>query len=406
MSLNNVLDFFTAQDENSFPESSEDDCPPTQLVPEPEPLPPADLPGLTPLRTDGQIQGKLFALTYPKCDVSPSVALARILAKAELQSCGILRAVVCREDHADGTPHLHVSLAFRKALRYTRNKAIFWDFVAGQHGNYQRTRIEAKWLKYIIKGGMDRVVCYPDDFDPQVFVEAAAKKQSYNKEIVAKKILEGERDIGTLSKVHASFVMMNGNKIKSFISLCDDIDKENLSFSELPPLLPVATALLFNAFEHQIWDWLCRVKSGTFGWDTQHLRILGGTGIGKTRLARALRAFFRVYDIPYDRDWYDDYDAKEDMCIFDEYHSQLKVTSLNQFCDGTKLARRCTSTITHPRKPLLMLTNYSWETAYPNALGGNEGILATVTRRWWTLEVTPPNTLLHLCQFLEELVTE
>lgn len=375
-------------------------------IEEPPELVPAltDLPGTTPLSAT-RVQGKLFALTFPQCDVSPAVALAAIIAKPEVAACGIERLVVSQENK-DGHIHLHISIALSRSLRYSVNMAHWWDFVCGKHGNYQRTREEWKWVRYIIKDGLLNVKCHPDSFDPTLFVEAASKKQSYNKVIIAKKIVDGERDITQLVKSHAAFVMMNSAKVRSFISICDDADSATTdSLAELViPIPDVIATRFFNEYEVDVYNWLCSVKSGTFSHAVQHLRIVGSTGIGKTRLQSAVASYLRVYQVPYDGRWMDDFTGNHDLCVFDEFRSQWTIQRMNSFVDGAgvKLSRRGMAPFSHKRRlPCLMLTNYSWIESYPTALGTNADLLATVTRRWRDLVIPHPNTLLHLCSYLE-----
>lgn len=88
---------------------------------------------------------KNFLCTWPQNGTSKEVALERILALPR-----VVRAVVCEEKHADGSPHLHAVIVLNDKDRLVHADL---DAVAGKHGNYQVCGSPAKSRDYVTKAG-------------------------------------------------------------------------------------------------------------------------------------------------------------------------------------------------------------------------------------------------------------
>lgn len=365
--------------------------------------PPED--AIAPLPINSRTQGLKYALTFPRCEADPQECLDRILAHGACSAVGFVHIVVAREHHADGGNHIHVSIVLKSKIRYPPNTPAYWDFVCGQHGNYQKTRSVAKWLNYVIKERV-LIVSHPADFDPAAFVLCANNKKSYDKHLIAKKILTGSRDLHQLSVEHPAFIMMHSKLIDSFIGICNDRDIAQRPLAVFPLAIPVDIILRLNVFEQEIFNWLRICAQGLFSRNHQHLRIVGATGIGKTYISMMVQSFFKCYMVPYGEKWHDDIGNDAwNMCIFDEYQSQKTIQSLNSFCDasGAKLSRRGRPPFSHNRRiPCIMFTNFSWDQSYEKAFMRNEMLLPTLERRWEEVNVSRPHSLLNLAKFLDD----
>jgi len=95
-----------------------------------------------------RIDSRSFFLTYPKLDLSKEEALQ--LLQLKLAGKPITGAVVCRELHEDGTPHIHAYILLEK--RFNCKNARFWD-LNGHHGDYQMAKSIEAVSKYIKKDG-------------------------------------------------------------------------------------------------------------------------------------------------------------------------------------------------------------------------------------------------------------
>jgi len=111
-----------------------------------------------------RVRGKCFALTYPKCEAQRSDFDAAFhVAFGPFADYGS-----AREEHADGTHHMHVFVAF--ARRRDVRSARYFDLAVGGrsfHANTQKCKSAAAWKQYISKG---------DDFD----AGAAVSGDSYD----------------------------------------------------------------------------------------------------------------------------------------------------------------------------------------------------------------------------------
>ncbi len=98
-----------------------------------------------------RLNAKQFFLTYPKCDVEKSEALDQIKSKF---AAIVDRYVIAKEDHADGTPHLHMYIHFSQKVNVVR--ATKFDLSFGGktfHGNYQTARSAKAVMQYCKKDG-------------------------------------------------------------------------------------------------------------------------------------------------------------------------------------------------------------------------------------------------------------
>lgn len=113
-------------------------------------------------RGDFRIKAKQFALTYPQCPVERAVfdpAFRLKFRPREFASA--------REEHKDGSHHLHVFVAFDKPLDV--QSARYFDVAIDAvlyHPNTQRCKSRASWLEYISKGDDHGVLSGDVGFDP------------------------------------------------------------------------------------------------------------------------------------------------------------------------------------------------------------------------------------------------
>ena len=95
-----------------------------------------------------RLNTRTLFLTYPKCSLS--VEEARDLLLEKLEGPTVQDWCIAREEHQDGTPHLHCYLKLsRKVNIKDPSKLDLKEF----HGNYQGCRSPKCVLKYVTKGG-------------------------------------------------------------------------------------------------------------------------------------------------------------------------------------------------------------------------------------------------------------
>lgn len=395
--LDDVFDsiWYSGSEDGEEEQSSEqadlmcsEEIPATELVIDPRELDPdavADLPK--------RVQSKQFALTYPRCDVEPADVMNTI---ANTFGDKVKWVVVCKEDHKDGTPHLHVALKFKAALRYTDSHGKYWDFLTGQHGNYQRMRSEMKWLRYVIKDG---VIVHTEGFDPFAHVRLLEGKLGTTSERVAQSIIEGESLLSLAKGENKGYVLRNLRKMQQYNELIRSDDAVGVSLS-LHHVVPQSLSL----DEMTIFSWLQSAQQWRGNRRIRHLRITSTPGIGKTSLGLELFSYFNIYSMALEDKWYDMWDdSRYDLVILDEFKGQKSVQQLNLFTDGARcsLVRRGTAPAIHKIKtPCIMFTNFTWEECYPHA---SPVELVSLGRRWTNVEVTNGEDLFKLIDQLHEI---
>lgn len=120
-----------------------------------------------------RLQCKQFALTYPQCPVARATFDAAFKLKhspAEFASA--------REEHQDGSYHLHLFVSYGKCkdVRSARAFDVAVDGVT-YHCNIQKCKNRAAWLKYISKGDDHGVFDIDVGFDP--LSAPLGKRKSY-----------------------------------------------------------------------------------------------------------------------------------------------------------------------------------------------------------------------------------
>lgn len=372
--------------EPSSPPDASNSCPPTQLVPE-------EAPQFGPLPK--RIQSVKFALTYPQCETSMVQALAAINEKWE---DNVKWCVVAEEKHADGSPHLHVALMLHSRIRVQgRHASSFFDFITGKHGNYQVMKDPYRWLRYVIKGG--RYLSTPG-FDPNAFLRSKTTKKGQQGELIARNILDGERDLYKLASEFPGYFISNLKKVEAFTQYVHlaSLNRKTLSplsFSDPPELSPP---------ESLVFDWLRCICERRLDRANLHLRLEGPTGVGKSSFAFALRSFFRVWQMPYDTTFFCEWDDQRyDLVLLDEFRSQLTPTFINRFADGmgVQLNRKGAGPVTHSVKtPILLLSNYTLEECYPGVASKNPDVLRATARRFQTVLLGEGDNMFRLCDWL------
>lgn len=350
-------------------------------------------------------QAKDFAITIPQTEVTPACALERIQQHPALEELGLKFVFVAQEEHANvHQHHLHLYIALETQLRTSDHT--FFNFIANKQANVQRVRSSLKWLRYVNKGRGEKASS--PGFNIVTYLCALKSKTSSAFTLVADEIIHGKRDIREITNDHSGFVLQNLSKVVKFIDMISRSEVALVQRPEFPGVIPLNILDTLTADEIAIFDWV-HVSSLIFTRQSQHLRLSGDSGVGKTRLLRVLSKFFYTYAVPFnDKGWYDNFTGDHAFLLFDEFKSQMKIQFMNAFVDGSgvPLSRRAIDPINHDTViPCIMMTNYSWIDAYPNALS-SAVLLQTVERRWMSLNIPSGQTILTLCSWLESIISD
>ena len=99
-----------------------------------------------------RMNAKSFLLTYPHCDLPKEELYAFLLTFGQP-----VKWVICREQHSDGSPHLHCAVMFQRKLDV--RSAIYFDVPwhgTTYHGNYQTIKRWPAAVAYVKKGNSFR----------------------------------------------------------------------------------------------------------------------------------------------------------------------------------------------------------------------------------------------------------
>lgn len=300
--------------------------------------------------TGFRLQCKCFYGTWPQCEVTNQGCLdnaIRLLPPIDW-------AVVAREAHKDGTPHLHGIFYFKEKCDLKDANATL-DLICMKHGNYQGAKSPKKVLRYVCKDG--NYVTFGDvpDFKP---------KDNINNEL-AKVLLEG----GTYAdcvKINAGVSMLQKRKLEEFESWV----MRKKQREDLEVWVPPADTEDYSV--QLIVDWLrTNIKQPRSPRQTQ-LFVCGPPGVGKSRLIGQLSRFLRIYHLPKEENFYDEWEnGCYDLAVLDEFKSHKKLQWLNNWLDGSVMCipQKGKQTLKKDNIPTIILSNYTLEEMYKPSVG-------------------------------------
>lgn len=283
----------------------------TSIVPSPPSVP----------RKKGfRLQGKNLFLTFPQCPAKKEEVQVRLLGKWQEE---LDWYIIAEEDHADGTPHLHLLLSFKEQFRTCRLDA--FDFLGGKHGNYQVAKNQKKCVQYVTKS--DNYLAVGID------VASVLQKKSGKFGTLAKLIMEGNT-LQQLNDVDPGSVLMHKRKLEEYIAW-NGRRKEKEAKLVWKPFLAADVVDLDSTAEIQIAEWLNQNIKRPKEFKSKQLYIWGPPNMGKSSLIRKLSEYLNVYHIPRDEDFYDEYeDEIYDLAVLDEFTHTKTMQWLNQWLDG------------------------------------------------------------------------
>jgi len=298
-----------------------------------------------------RLQAKTYFLTWPQNVLDKDELLERCVA---LWGDIVNYIVIAAEEHKSGEPHLHAIINFKE--KHTICDAIpVLDALTGKHGNYQGAKSAPKVLRYVCKGG--NYVSFGELPDMSEKVNLSDK--------LAKLIYEG----GTFAQCKEEapgYSMLNKRKIDEFAIWCkrQKMMEDKIPWAGCEPSDHYAIG--------QITEWLNMNLLKPRVPRQKQLWLCGPPGIGKSRLIGQLHSRLRVYDMPRDEDWYDEYeDGCYDLIVMDEYKSHKKIQFLNSWLDGSVVPFKIKGKqgVKHDNLPFIICSNFTPEQCYKEGVG-------------------------------------
>jgi len=300
-----------------------------------------------------RLAGKAFFLTWPQNEVSKETLMANVLA---LWEGNVVFAVVAEESHKTGEPHLHAIVQFVKRVDIKDANPVL-DALTGKHGNYQACKSARKVLRYVCKEG--QYLSHGDVPD--------LKEKAKVQDELANLVLKEGKSYTQLVSLQPGYCMVHKRKLEDFIGWAK---RQKLADSLLPWV--VRSAIRPTSIHAALWSYLRdNVLVPRLPRQNQ-LWLFGLPGTGKSRFLSYLRARLRVYEMPRDEDFYDDYeDGCFDLVVIDEFKSHKKIQFLNAWADGQPLPlrKKGSQTVKTDNLPFIICSNYSIEECYKEGVG-------------------------------------
>jgi len=296
---------------------------------------------------------KLY-LTYPQCSLPKEDVLFNI--KKHFGS-NLVWAVVGRESHQDGSPHIHCAISLGKKVNITNANSL--DCLANyKHGNYQSMLKPIKCLEYCTKE--KNYVAHGINV-LQYLQDSMGKSRPTKSNMVARKIMDGET-LDNIKQEEPGFYMMHMSKIHQFACLeYARIERRN----KLPwPKIDYTDSE--NPETQMIVAWLIDNVKKNRPFRTKQLYIYGTTCLGKSSFVNTLEKYLNIYIMPTE-DFYSDWvDNLYDICIMDEFKGQKTIQFLNQWLDGSTIYIRTKGGNSYKKHniPTIIVANVSPQEVY------------------------------------------
>lgn len=322
-----------------------------------------------------QLKCKNFYLTFPQCSRDKDEVMCSLRTKF---GDALEWAVVAHEKHKSGDPHLHLAFACREVQNIGRPD--YFDFLTGQHGNYQGMKNKKECLRYITKDG--------DYVEYGINAKAFTEGKSRVYEEIGKKIMEGAT-FDDLCQTHLGACLQNKRKIEDFIAYAAVKRQKSC-------LLPWNNLSTASVEAQPIVTWLNATIKKPFPFRTRNLYISGPPMIGKSRLIQELSKRLMIYTIPPEEDFYDEYrDGEYDLAVLDEFMGHKRISWMNQWLDGQvmTLRKKGSQYLKTKNLPTIVISNRSLQENYRNQNEKNPIFLQALRTRFLEISLTQPFTI-------------
>jgi hypothetical protein len=303
------------------------------------------------------LHAKNLGLTYPQNQCSPTQMLGNI--KSYFGE-NLEWAVVCRELHEDGSPHLHCAVRTKKKVHIRNAHAL--DMLSRdcegniKHGSYEAVRSLRKWLTYVIKD--DEYVEH--GIDIKSFLNKKGSKYAQAVDLIIKG--------GDLNQV---FLEDPGTWARHYTELSRIRDKVMSNMHQSQTMsVGVLQSLVedMSSVSQQVALWMqMSLKQNVYPRRSQQLYLQGAPMTGKSRLASILYRTMTCYVFPDDLK-FEDWDDSTEVVVADEPGS-YPLKFMNKFLSGEVMTLPGRYKKTYKRKnvPFIFLSNNSPDELYKEA---------------------------------------
>ena len=259
------------------------------------------------------------------------------------ESPGLLYWCMSDEVGEQGTPHTHVYVVFKNSVMFeTLHKRFYGAHIEQANGSHQENRDyvrkEGKWLE-----DAKHETNLADTFEEWGELPPDRSHQENQSERIMQMVRDGKSNAEILEEIPTAF-------------------------SKLHFIEPARQTLLQDKYKD---TW--RSLNVTYLW--------GDTGAGKTRSVMETYGYSKVYQVTnYDHP-FDGYKG-QDVIIFEEFRSSLRIDDMLKYLDGYPLMLPCryADKVACYTK-VFIISNISLEQQYPNVQVDNPETWAAFRRR-------------------------
>lgn len=256
---------------------------------------------------------------------------------------GLLYWCMCDEIGEQGTPHTHVYVVFVNSVMFdTLHKRFYGAHIEPANGKHQDNRDyirkEGKWLD-----DAKHETNLPDTFEEWGELPPDRSRQETQSAQIMQMVRDGKSNAEILTELPTAY-------------------------SKLHYIEQARQTLLHEQFK-DAW----RDLKVTYLW--------GDTGAGKTRRVMDTYGYSKVFQVTNYEHPFDNYKG-QDVVIFEEFRSSLRIDDMLKFLDGYPLMLPCRYADKHAcYTKVFIISNISLEQQYPNVQVDNPETWAAFLRR-------------------------
>lgn len=291
--------------------------------------------------TGFRLSAKGFFVTFPTCTVPKEDVKQRL---SEKWNDELNWAIIAQEHHQDGTLHLHLAFSFHEKKNFKDPKC--FDFLTGQHGNYQTMKSPLKAITY----------CKKEDKEPTIIGNLPENnKKAVSNEVAT--LLQHGASLRDVSDVAPGFLLLNFKKIEVFQQWVRRENEKRKKLTFVPFVLPADS----TQPEIMIVNWLNKNIKQPRQFKQKQLVIQGDHDMRKSSLVRELDKYLTIMYMPNLEDFFDQWEENfYDLIVFDEWeYQQHNPQNMNSILDGSVMNLRIKGgqKMKIQNLPVLILTN-------------------------------------------------
>lgn len=346
-----------------------------------------------------KMEAKHIFLTYPNLQnivVTPQEYLEQTMINIKQTFPQLESAIVCWEYHkSTGSkgqiPHMHAAIHLKENPNAKKGiwnlKGLTWlekfDKINpnGKHGDYQSCKNWQKSVMYLTKEG----VYVLHNIDLECLKHATKKHTTYGWEVCAQSIVQG-KSIEDINNTNPGWVLQHGKKLEQYSSLIESWYREK----KLPWYGVKVSKSSASVESKIIVEWINKNVMKPRKHKQKQLYICGPANMGKTWLWNScLSQCLRIYVVPNDKEWYDQYTDDYDLIVFDEFSGKT-ITWMNGFVEGSQFPVSKRGSKPYMKKkniPVMVLSNKTISESFPNVAKENPAQLEAFEIRFEYIQI-------------------